>query len=238
VSEVEVALVGGGEDAGQDRDAHRAADLPGQVVERRGDTLLGGGQGRGDVAGGRGHGQAHADAQGDQPDGEEPVAAGAGELGQDDQGRSDQRQPCGAYRPGPEPVHQRGGQPGGGQHRGGHGQHADRRDQPRVAPDELQVLQDDKDEAEEGEKLHEDRQAASGQGRAGENPGIDHRGAAAELPSDEADQDHKACGQAGQGASGQPPLAGRLDDRVHERDQADHGQDGAADVKARGVGVG
>src|ERR1035438_7146919 len=83
-----------------------------------------------------------------------------------------------------------------------------------------------------------DRLPAARAGRAGENPGIDHRGAAAELPSGEAGQDHKACGQAGQGASGQPPLAGRLDDRVHERDQADHGQDGAADVKARGVGVG
>src|SRR5579875_515919 len=82
-----------------------------------------------------------------------------------------------------------------------------------------------------------DRLPAARAGRA-KTRGVEHRDAAAELPSGEAGQDRQACGQAGQGAGGQPPLAGRLDDRVHQRDQAGHGQHGAADVKARGIGVG
>ncbi|MGH3200592.1 MAG: hypothetical protein ACRDP5_00820 [Streptosporangiaceae bacterium] len=64
-----MAGVGPGQHAGQDRDAHRAAGLAGQVVERRSHSLLGGGQGRGDAAGGRGHGQAQPGPERDQPDG-------------------------------------------------------------------------------------------------------------------------------------------------------------------------
>ena len=72
----------------------------------------------------------------------------------------------------------------------------------------------------------------------GEHPGVEHRGAAVQLPGDEAGQDRAGRGQAGQRAGGRPSGGGGLDDRVHQRDQAAHGQDGAAAVEAGGVGVG
>ena len=53
-----------------------------------------------------------------------------------------------------------GRQPGGRHHRRGHRQHADGGEQWAVAADALQVLQNDEGEAEEGEELDEDRQAA------------------------------------------------------------------------------
>ena len=65
-----------------------------------------------------------------------------------------------------------------------------------------------------------------------EDARVDHRRAAAQLPRDQAGENDDRGGQAGQRADGQPPLGGRLDDRVHESDHADDGQDGAADVEA------
>jgi hypothetical protein len=148
----------------------RSADLAGQVVERRSDPLARGGQRRGDAAGRRGHGQAHAGAERHQPDGQQPVAAGGVQPRQHGQGRGDQDEPGHADGPGAQPGRRGGGEPCRRHHRRGGGQHADRADQAGVAPDQLQVLRRDEDEAEQREELHEDRQAARGQAALREDP--------------------------------------------------------------------
>src|SRR5262249_33922421 len=70
--QVQTAAVGGGDDAADDRDAQRAADLTGQVVQRRSDALLGSGQPLGNRGGGGGHRRAHAGPERDQAGQQQP----------------------------------------------------------------------------------------------------------------------------------------------------------------------
>jgi hypothetical protein len=143
-----------------------------------------------------------------------------------------------AHPAAPEPGGQCGGQAGGGQHGRGHGQHADRSDESGVPPDDLQVLQEQEDEAVEREELDEDRQASCAQPGVGEQPRVQHRGVFPELIGDEPGQENQPEAEAGQGLAGQPSLGRGLDDRVHHGDQSQDGKYGAAAVQPWSAGIG
>ena len=107
-----------------------------------------------------------------------------------------------------------------------------------VAADELEVLRDQEDEAEQREERHRDRAARGGEGRRAEQAHVEHRVRPAPLDRDE---DRDECGGRERSRSdrrGRAPAAVRcLDDRVDQ--QADAGRRRAAGRAGRvGAGVG
>ena len=196
----EVGAVDGGQHAAQDGDAECPADLACQVVHGRRHALLGFRQSGSDGAGGRSHRRAHAGAQDEQPGSEDPVIGVLADLGDDGERDRDQRQTGDTDVASAEAVGQLGGQARGRHHRRRHRQHAHRRDESRVVSHDLQVLEDEEDEAVEPEELHEDGHGAGGQASPPEDARIQHRGAPAEFDGHEGGEHRQPEADAEQGA--------------------------------------
>lgn len=120
-------------------------------------------------------------------------------------------------------------------HRCRQGEHGQGGDERAVAADALEVLQRDKGEAEEGEELNADREAAGGQLAVGEEPWIQERVALAALVEHETGERGEAGCHACEGAGTQPAGVGGLDDAEDEGDEPDGGEQSATFVKRRRV---
>ena len=180
--DVDVAAVGRGEDASDDRDSDRSSNLAREVVERRSDSLARRRERFGDGRGGRGHRGPHADSEHDQASGEHPVAGGHAELGDDRQPGGDQDETSRAHPARAEPRGKPGREPGGRHHRGRQRQHLERGQQRRRPAHELEVLEDDERVAVEREELDQDRCGSRGQRPLTEHARVEQRMAPGAAP--------------------------------------------------------
>jgi hypothetical protein len=133
---------------------------------------------------------------------------------------------------GAEALHELGAGGGDDEHGGGHGQHADAGLERRVAEGELQQLGQDEQRAEHGEHHQGDGAGRHAEAAVGEEPEVEHRVVAPSLPGHEGGADGEGQRQAPHGHDVAPAVVRRLDQRPHERREADDRQGGAPDVEA------
>ncbi len=105
----------------------------------------------------------------------------------------------------------------------------------RIRTQLLEVLGDEEDESEQGEEGDRHRTAGRGEPQVGEQPHVEHRGGARPLDHREGDERRGRQPEAGQAATGQPPVGGGFDHRVDEADQRDDRQAQAGQVHRSAV---
>ena len=98
--------------------------------------------------------------------------------------------------------------------------------QPCVAEDELQLLGDEEEGAEEGEEHEHDADARRREPGVAEELDLEHRVVGVQLPGDEGADDHEGGGEGAQDAAVRPPVARDLDDAVDQGDEAEDRQCG------------
>src|SRR5690606_10559823 len=223
---VDGAAVAAGDEGAEESNAQRGAEFAGDVVESRGDALLGTGQGAGDGLGGRGHRQAHADAHGEHAGQEGEVAAvhgdeqrhqGEAEGGQGDAGaHGGAGAGCGGHP---------GGQAGGDHHHDGHGHHRQGGQETRPAEDRLEEREEDDGDA--GLDAEDDQQGegAAGQSALAEEAYVEQGGvAAAQFPPDEHGGGDHSDREAGQGDGVAPAALGAFLQYEDQPDDCEGGE--------------
>ncbi len=218
--------------------AERAADQPGGVVHGRADACLAPRDGAHDGLGGGRRGQAHAEPVQHHLDRDDAVTdrrAGGRRHPAVERGHRDE--PDGDDELGPGPHGELGPRYRSGAHRQRHREQANAGGERAVAPDELEVLGHQEDEAEQGEERHRDRAAGRAEPQVAEEPHIEHRVRGTPLAHDERGEQDSRGGKAGQAARRCPPVGRRLDDG---EDQQGHGcrrQHQAGEVRSGRVRV-
>ena len=210
-----------------------AADLARRVVQRRRDALLLDREGGCDRRRRRRAGQAHADREEHDADEEEPVGRIGLEQAEEPEAdghgeQPDRRDPAEA-----DPLRDVRRVAGDRQQDERQRQHGHGSFERRALGDELQVLQDDEEEAERGEELDGDRQRAGGQAPKPEDARVEHRLAQPQLPEhepdecDEADASAAIVSGSSQPRSGPSMIPNTVPPTASER------QDGADPVERR-----
>ena len=116
--------------------------------------------------------------------------------------------PSGHDQPRARPERHHGGDRREDRRHDGEGQRVHAGRQRRVALDELEVLGDEEDEAEEAEERHRDRQRTAGEARDLEDPHVEQRPLGAQLEQGERRQQDGRRGEARQRRRGPPiPIA-------------------------------
>src|SRR6185437_1883627 len=105
-----------------------------------------------------------------------------------------------------------------------------------IAVDELEVLGDQEDKAEQAEERDGDREAGGAEADVAEQGDVEHRLADAALPGSENRQQGDAGAVAGQGDWSRPAVRRRLDCRVDNRRHSGDRQDEADQVQPRAAG--
>jgi hypothetical protein len=102
-----------------------------------------------------------------------------------------------------------------------------------VAAQELEVLRDEEDEAEQREEGDGDGQRGCGEAPVGEQPEVEHRLRRAPLVPHEGGEQQRGEREAAQRAGRRPPVPGGLDDGEHERSERERREHQPRAVDAR-----
>ena len=171
--------------APQDGDPERTAELAGDVVDGRGDTLLAPRQRRHDRGRRRRTGEGHAGAEGQEAGEEVRVGRADLERREDDEAERHQRQAGRAGDTDADPRRDRGSLARERDDDESHRHERAGRLQRRVAHHELEVRKREEEEAEGREELDGHGEGSGGEAAPGEVPRVEHRLAAAQLPEHE-----------------------------------------------------
>ena len=218
---VELGAAQAGDEGAHDGDAEGAADHPAHGEDAGGHARLG----RVDAVhgGGRhgGHDEAHPEAHQDEGADEEAEARRRGQVALPEQRRGHRHQAGGHERPRADPVRQAPGDRPDDDDHDGRGQEAHAGLQRRVALDVLQV-QGEEEEHRQHREGHDEGHEVRAQERPGaEEREVDHRLGAAALDEHEAHEPDGGDGEEGDDAAGAPAPGVALDEREHERGEAD-----------------
>ena len=103
--------------------------------------------------------------------------------------------------------------------------------------DELQVLGQREDSAEQGEEGDADCRGADAEAGAAEEAEVEHRLVDATLPPEEGAEQRNGGREESEDGTGGPALPGGFDDRVDEEAEAGGGERGAGQVERAGPGI-